>query len=46
MMKQVLNHAGGSSIYSITMEKYISHGNYLLIINNGEGGKLTVKLVY
>ncbi len=46
MMKKVLNHAGGSSVYSMTMGKYISHGNYLLIISDEEGGKVTEKLVY
>jgi len=46
MLIKVLNHAGGSSVYSITMEKYMSHGSYMLNVAGDDNIKLTFKVVY
>ena len=46
MMKQSLNHAGGNSVYSIMMDKYVAHGNYLVNIAGNNNVKLTFKVVY
>ena len=46
MMKQSINHAGGNSVYSITMDKYVAHGNYLVNVAGDNNVKLTFKVVY
>ena len=46
MMKQSLNHAGGNSVYSIAIDKYVAHGNYLVNITGNDNVKLTFKIVY
>jgi hypothetical protein len=46
VMKKLLSHAGGSSVYSIGMEKYAAHGNYLLNISGDDQVNLAFKIVY
>ncbi len=46
VLKQVLNHGGGSSVYNIKLEKYLSHGNYLLHIQSTENNLNIFKIVY
>jgi len=46
VMKKTLNHAGGNSVYSITMDKFAAHGNYLVNITGDNSVNLTFKIVY
>ena len=46
MMMKTLNHGGGSSVYAITIDKHIAHGNYLLNVSGDDGNSLTFKVVY
>ena len=46
IMNRTVNHGGGSSVYSITLEKYIAHGNYLLRITGDDDINQTFKIVY
>ena len=46
IVKQTLNHAGGSSVYTIMPDKAVAHGNYLLNITGDDNVNLTFKVVY
>ena len=46
MMKMSLSHPGGNAVYSITMDKYAAHGNYLLNITGDGEVKIAFKIVY
>ena len=44
--KKTLNHAGGNSVYNVTPEKRLAHGNYLVNITGDNNVNLTYKVVY
>jgi len=43
---QVLNHSGGSSVYSLQLRQVVTHGNYLLKVKKGKDVNLSFKVVY
>ena len=44
--KKELNHAGGSSVYSLIPGKSVAHGNYLVQITGEDNNILTFKIVF
>jgi hypothetical protein len=46
IVQRTLNHPGGNSSFSIELDKFIAHGNYLLKITGNDNVGLAFKLVY
>ena len=46
VMKKTLNHAGGSSVYTLGLNKTVAHGNYLVHITGEDNDSFTIKVVF
>ena len=46
MLKKVLNHAGGSSVYNLALDKYLSHGNYTVQITSPDNINNIYSILY
>lgn len=46
VLNRLVNHGGGSSVYSILMKGFIAHGNYLVKITGDDNVKSVFKIVY
>ncbi len=46
IFKATLIHAGGNSVYTLSMDKYVAHGNYLMKISGEDNVNLVFKVVY
>ncbi|MEO6490577.1 MAG: T9SS type A sorting domain-containing protein, partial [Ferruginibacter sp.] len=46
MLNKLLNHAGGSIVYTVELERLVAHGNYLLSVVGEDNVNLSFRIVY
>jgi hypothetical protein len=46
VMRETINHAGGSSVYTFKIPATIAHGNYILEVGEGEKQRQQFRIIY